>query len=256
MALLLVAGVAVSTWQAVRATRAEQAATAAGLAEAERAEGERMAKVDALAQKTAAEQAAAQETAANAQAQKRLAQIEKANDILGSIFENLDPKEVAKAERPLQTILVEKLDQAEAQLEGESIGDPLLVAAMQGKLGKSLLGLGEAAKAIVLLEKARDTFQAEFGPEHPDTLSGMGNLALAYLTAGSWTWLCRSSRKHSRSVKVNSAPNIPTPSSSWATSPRRIRMPGSWTWPCRSSRRRSHSRNPNSAPNIPTRSLP
>ena len=61
----------------------------------ERAEGERQAKLDAEAQKE--------------QAQKRLTQVEKANDILGSIFENLDPREIAKAERPLQAILVEKL---------------------------------------------------------------------------------------------------------------------------------------------------
>ena len=48
IALLLVAGVAVSTWQAVRATRAEHAALEARRAEAERAEGERLAKLDAL----------------------------------------------------------------------------------------------------------------------------------------------------------------------------------------------------------------
>ncbi len=116
-------------------------------AEADRAEGERLAKLDAQAQKVAAEQAAAKEKAANQQAQKRLTQIEKANDILGSIFENLDPKEIAKAERPLQAILVEKLDKAVAQLEGESIGDPLVVAAMQEKFGNSLFGLGEPGKA-------------------------------------------------------------------------------------------------------------
>jgi len=177
IALLLVAGVAVSTWQAVRATRAEtaarlaeQEARQAQQAEADRAEGERLAKLDAEAQKE--------------QAQKRLAQIEKANDILGSIFENLDPKEIAKAERPLQVILVEKLDQAVAQLEGESIGDPLVVAKMQNKFGLSLLGLGEPGKAIVLLEKARATLQAKLTPEHPDTLTSMNNLAGAYQTAG------------------------------------------------------------------------
>ncbi len=175
--LLLVAGVAVSSWQAVRATRAEADARLAELdarqaqqAEADRAEGERLAKLDAVAQ--------------TEQAQKRLLQIEKANDILGSIFENLDPKEIAKAERPLQAILVEKLDKAVAQLEGESIGDPLVVAAMQIKFGNSLVGLGEPGKAIVLLEKARATRQAKLGPEHLDTLCSMNELALAYQHAG------------------------------------------------------------------------
>ena len=60
LALLLVAGVAVSTWQAVRATRAETAARSAEqdavLAQhtaAERAEGERLAKLDAQARRRA-----------------------------------------------------------------------------------------------------------------------------------------------------------------------------------------------------------
>ena len=191
IALLLFVGAAVSTWQAVRATRAETAARLAERearqaqqAEADRAEGERLAKLDAQAQKANAEQAAAAEKAANARSQKRLTQIEKANDILGSIFENLDPKEIAKAERPLQVILVEKLDKAVAQLEGESIGDPLVVAAMQNKFGLSLLGLGEGGKATVLLEKARVTYQAKLGTEDPATLNSMNNLALAYLVAG------------------------------------------------------------------------
>src|SRR5262249_55869196 len=48
--LLLVAGVAVSTWQAVRATQAQRA-------EAERAEGERLAKVDAEHERDAKERA-------------------------------------------------------------------------------------------------------------------------------------------------------------------------------------------------------
>jgi serine/threonine protein kinase/Tfp pilus assembly protein PilF len=154
-------------------------------------------KVEALKQKgqaliekgealTAAENAAAAEKAANTQAQKRLAQIEKANDILGSIFENLDPSEIAKEERPLQAILVEKLDRAVAELEGESIGDPLVVAAMQTTLGYSLVSLGEPDKAIVLLEKARTTRQAELRNEHPDTLAGMNILANAYQAAGKW----------------------------------------------------------------------
>jgi eukaryotic-like serine/threonine-protein kinase len=47
IALLLVAGVAVSTWQAIRATHAEGVALQAQQAERDRAEGERLAKLDA-----------------------------------------------------------------------------------------------------------------------------------------------------------------------------------------------------------------
>jgi eukaryotic-like serine/threonine-protein kinase len=135
--LALLAGILGTTWGLIEARRQEQQAKhQEGLARAETAEKETARQAEAFqraaadAQKVKAEQAAEAEKAAHAQAQKRLTQIEKANVILGSIFENLDPKEIAKADRPLQAILVEQLDKAVAQLEGESIGDPLVVAAL------------------------------------------------------------------------------------------------------------------------------
>jgi eukaryotic-like serine/threonine-protein kinase len=64
LALLLVAGVGVSTWQAVRATRAEVVALEAQQAERERAEGERLARLDAMEkEKLAVEQRARAERA-------------------------------------------------------------------------------------------------------------------------------------------------------------------------------------------------
>ena len=122
--------------------------------------------------------------AAKQQAERRLLQLETANDILGSIFANLDPEEVARQEVPLSAILARNLDQAVAELEGEAIGDPLVVAEMQAKLGKSLIGLGLPHKAVVLLKKALATYQAKLGPEHPHTLISMNNLALAYQDSG------------------------------------------------------------------------
>lgn len=175
--LALLAGIAGTTFGLIRAEQARAA-------EAERARGERDAKLDAEAQKVKALEAAAAEKAANDQAQRRLAEVLKSNELLGSIFDSLDPKEIARAERPLQRILVDRLDQAVAQLEGEAIGDPLAVAAMQLKLGRSLSGLGEPAKAIVLLEKARTTFQTKLGPDDPSTLIAMSNLAASFEDAG------------------------------------------------------------------------
>jgi tetratricopeptide (TPR) repeat protein/tRNA A-37 threonylcarbamoyl transferase component Bud32 len=187
----LLAGILGTTWgwfearqQEQEAKRQEQLARneASAKEQARAAEAEQRAVAEK--QKEKALQAAEAEKAANDQAQKRLKQIEQANAILGSIFENLDPKEIARNERPLQAILVEQLDRAVAQLEGESIGDPLVVAAMQAKFGKSLLGLGEPGKAIVLLDKAVATQQAKLGPDHPDTLASMNNLASAHQEAG------------------------------------------------------------------------
>ena len=168
----------------VQAETARGEAVTAQQAEARRAEGERLAKLEAKEQARRAIEAAAKEREANRKAQQRLVQITKSNDILGSIFESLDPKEIAEAKRPLQAILVEKLEAAAAQLEGESIGDALVVAAMQDKLGKSLKALGAPKKAIVLLKKSQATYESQLGRDHHETQFSLNNLALAYKDDG------------------------------------------------------------------------
>ena len=118
------------------------------------------------------------------QAEKRLAQVTKMNDILGSIFQDLDPENAQKEGKPLSAVLGERLDRATAEIEGEAIGDPLTVARMQMTLGVSQLGLGYPDRAIGLFTKARATFAAALGPDHPDTLASMNNLANSYAGAG------------------------------------------------------------------------
>lgn len=162
LSLLLLAIVGTS-WGLVQAEQQRDRAEQATIAEAKRAEGEQQAKI---------------------QAEKRLKQIEKSNAILGSIFATLDPKEVARAERPLQAIVVEQIDHAVEQLQAETIGDPLVVATMQDTLARSLLGLSEPAKAMVLLEKSLATRRSLLGNEHPETLESMNNLADACQSAG------------------------------------------------------------------------
>ena len=51
-------------------------------------------------------------------------------------------------------------------------------------LGESQLGLGYPEKAIGLFTKARATFTVRLGPDHPDTLTSMDNLAAGYHAAG------------------------------------------------------------------------
>jgi serine/threonine protein kinase len=131
-----------------------------------------------------AEEAADDERKAKEIAQRRLTQMEKATELLGSVFRDLDPQAVETDGRPLQVLLGERLDHASAQLEGEAIGDSLAVARMQLILGQSQLGLGYAEKGIGLLTKARSTFTAQSGPDHPDTLSSMNFLARGYFDAG------------------------------------------------------------------------
>jgi serine/threonine protein kinase len=145
---LLVSAVVVSTWQAVRATAA--------------ARGERQ---------------------ANTKAQQRLVQVEKANEILGSIFKDLDPGTDEKEGRPLRAQLGERLDRATEEIAVGAVGDPLPAAKMQLALGNCQGGLGYVEKAITLLTRAHATFVAESGPEHPDAIDCVDGLFVAYWKA-------------------------------------------------------------------------
>jgi serine/threonine protein kinase/lipopolysaccharide biosynthesis regulator YciM len=117
------------------------------------------------------------------QESKRLAQIEKANDILLSVFRDLDPYE-EKEGKLLRARLGERLDRAAELLEGEAVGEPLAVARLQAVLGETQRNLGFAERAIALQSKARQTFEAQLGSDHPDTLGSMSNLASAYRQDG------------------------------------------------------------------------
>jgi len=129
-------------------------------------------------------QAAARERQAHAVAQTRLGQVEKANDLLADIFEDIDPRDSAKEGQSLGEILGDRLEQAAAQLDGAQIGDPLTVAKLQIALGKSLLHLGYPAKALPLFERARKTRADQLGRDDAGTLDASSHLAEASLELG------------------------------------------------------------------------
>src|SRR5262249_11692854 len=162
-------------------------------AEAERAEGERLAKLDAqkateaeAKAKVKAQEAAAAEKKANEQAQKRLQQIEKGIAILTSVFHDLDPRSEEKEGVSLRVLLGKRLDEAVKQLEGEAVGEPVVVARLQVQLGTSLRELGHRELAEAVLTKARRTLEASLGADHPDTLAAKTSLALLYQSQGKY----------------------------------------------------------------------
>jgi eukaryotic-like serine/threonine-protein kinase len=136
--LLLLSGAAASTWQAVRATKAESLARANEGRALQAVEAERSAKHQAEqaadAERTAkqeARQAAEAERAAKKLAQTRLKQIEKANEILAAIFHDLDPRAEEKGGASLLQQLRQHLQRAATQLDEASIGDAAAVARLQ-----------------------------------------------------------------------------------------------------------------------------
>ncbi len=164
--MLLIGGVAANRWEAVRAIRAEGVAREAEEIASERANREQIAKQQA------------QE--AQAQAVRRLSQIRKGNAILTSIFEDLNVYTIRNGTEPLEAVLAKRLVKAAGELEGETVGDPLAVAALQENLGETLLSLGYPKEAIPLLIKSRDTRLALLGPEANETLASMSSLATGY----------------------------------------------------------------------------
>jgi tetratricopeptide (TPR) repeat protein len=159
VALALVAGMGGTTWGMMRAEKARRNALSAQHAEARRAEGERR---------------------ANQEAQKRLAQIEKGNEILASVFRDLDPVAAENAGVPLRVVLGVRLGEAARQLEGEVVGDPLAVARLQHVLGVSLRELGHLEQAEAVLVAAARTQKRLLGADHLDTVATEHHLALLY----------------------------------------------------------------------------
>ena len=150
--LAIFLGAGVSVWQAKRAM-------------AERDEKE-------LARRGEAEQKEA--------VQKRVVQLQKLDGILLSLFRDLDPTVDDAEGRPIKVVLGERLDKATEQIEGETVGDPLIAADMQVQLGQTQCSLGYPQKAIGLLAKAAKTYEALLGPKDIQTLAAVASLAEAY----------------------------------------------------------------------------
>ncbi len=118
------------------------------------------------------------------EAEKRLGQTQRGNQILLAVFRDLDIRDVKQGKEPLEAVLATRLVQAAREVEGEAVGDALAVATLQTQLGRTLIVLGHAREAVPLLEKAWDTRVARGGEDHPETLQTLNVLAAAYRVSG------------------------------------------------------------------------
>jgi eukaryotic-like serine/threonine-protein kinase len=151
VAAALLLGAMVSTWQAVRATKAEKLAK------------NRLAEV-------AAERDAKEEARKEA---------ESISAFLTQVFQSPDP------ERDGRTITVaETLSNAVTKLETALTNQPARRAKLQAALGLTYKALGLYREAIPLQEKVRDYYLAARGPEDTNTLLAMNDLVVSYYHAG------------------------------------------------------------------------
>ncbi|MEO2088192.1 MAG: protein kinase, partial [Gemmataceae bacterium] len=96
-----------------------------------------------------------------------------------------DPSARAK----LNPTIRELLDRAAKELTPDKIEanfpqQALVQAELLETVGNAYRGIGEMTTAIDFLTRSVDLFRRHLGPDHPPTLTSMGNLASAYLDAG------------------------------------------------------------------------
>jgi tetratricopeptide (TPR) repeat protein len=131
-----------------------------------------------------ARRARTDEAVQRAEAEKQLGRSRRVNDILASIFRDVNPQLAERGGPPLLAQLGERLDRAAVLFEGEPIGDPVPIARMQVYLGHAQLNLGYPRRAIELFTKARRTLEALRGPDDVDVLMCISLLSQAYLADG------------------------------------------------------------------------
>jgi tetratricopeptide (TPR) repeat protein len=178
--LVLVAGIAVSTSQAIRANRAGEAA---------RGERDRALRAEGMA--TDAETQAVQERN-RAVAEKQRADVESANakaisdflqnDLLrqASLVEQGGPNTKPDPDIKVRTAL----DRAAARIPGKFEGRPLVEAAIRQAIGTTYLNLNLPDEAQVQMERVLDLRRQAFGEDHPDTATAMQNLAVLFAQTG------------------------------------------------------------------------
>jgi serine/threonine protein kinase len=119
-------------------------------------------------------------------AQRRAKQLKKSNDVLDSIFSDLNWRAEPIGGPSLRVQLTERLRKAAGHLDALVVDDPLTMARLQDTLGSTLTALGHPRLALPLVKHAYATRRAKLGPDDALTLVSLFNLAEAYREAGSF----------------------------------------------------------------------
>ena len=165
--LALVLGLVASTWEAVRATRAEQLA-------ADRLRAETAARREAERQKSLAEQERNHALVAEKQAQAEAATNDAINDFLqNDLLAQASPENEPDRDVKLRTVL----DRAAKKIEGRFAAQPLVEAGIRETLALTYQALGDYAEMHRHYERSLALRRQHLGPEHPDTLRAMSFMA-------------------------------------------------------------------------------
>ena len=161
----LVLGIVIATWQAIRATRAELAATN---------ERDRAVTAEQLAEERLTEVQQQRD-----EANKARQQAETVSDYLTEAFRSPNPELDGREIR-----VVEVLDRAVEQLADSFLDDPRTKAQLLHALGETFDGLGLPREAVNLLEEAQRLLEEEHGPHHRAVLRLRNDLNSSLIAAG------------------------------------------------------------------------
>jgi eukaryotic-like serine/threonine-protein kinase len=166
LALSLVVGAGVSTWQALRATRAEGAALLS-------AQSERLAKNNALAAGEAEKKAKEEALAREAETKAVLGFVE------DRIISTARP-EGQEGGLGRKVMLRTAIEAAVPYVDQGFTNQPLIEARLRRTLGRSFFLLGDSKAAVKQQEAARALYAGHRGGEHSDTLLTTLDLVRSY----------------------------------------------------------------------------
>jgi serine/threonine protein kinase/tetratricopeptide (TPR) repeat protein len=209
-ALLLLAGAAVSTWQAVRATRAEQDAKDLAAREeqqrkkADRRHGEALAAVAAERKSRKAEAAQRRRAEkAEREVRKRLVEVTREQQradremkLARAISDLLRKDMLLQADSRAQVeggfvaepnlTVKEALDRAAKKIGDRFKDHPLEEAAVRQAIGEGYNGIGAAKRAIPHLQRAWDLRKEHLNPDRLSTLDILNTLDIVAKLAGAY----------------------------------------------------------------------
>jgi tetratricopeptide (TPR) repeat protein len=136
-------------------------------------------------------------TMAERLASQRLAESEAVSRRLVDIFRRTDPIQDGR-----QLKVVDLLDQTTRDLDAEFPGTSKIKGELLHTLGAAYHDLGLYDRSVELLTRALAARQAALGPDHPDTLLSMYELAVSYMEGD---WVKEATPRFEESLKLRKA---------------------------------------------------
>jgi tetratricopeptide (TPR) repeat protein len=182
VAAVLAAGAGVSAWQAVRATEAE-GKTARQLDLTGAAERQaRTAEQKARGEEKKARDAEAKARAGEREEKKARQTAEAVAEFMQEVFAQTSAHGQASPTRKVNPKLTvkEAMDYAAKNIEGRFQDQPEIEAAVRNIIGQTYRELGAFTDAEPQWVRALEIREKALGPDHPETLRSVNNLALLY----------------------------------------------------------------------------